>query len=416
MACTGQIRVMRSLYVLCSLATLAAPVALRAEPLALQRGLNFDIWIDWQSVDHMLATGGFLSPFPDWQKIITDEQLAQVRADGFDFVRLPMDPGPLLALGPGAARAAQISDIRMGTERALAAGLNVVVDLHAFPRPDEPWGTDDVVGRLWPNHLALVAEVGRALNGLPPDRVAFEPLNEPTNDCDAVWGDAPAVWPDMLQDMHQAARAAAPDLPIVLSGACWGGVHGLEMIDPAMIGDQNVIWSFHSYDPFPFSHQGANWTDAPLKYITGLPYPPSALTPEVALQRAAEAALRMEQAEGQADTAAIAATIAQYLAMPDTTVKDEVARAAAWADRHGVPRQRLLLGEFGALRIGFGQEYPVEWQAAFLADKRASAEIHGIAWAVWNWAGDMGVAILDDPSRRMDPRLCTALALAGCSE
>lgn len=406
---------MRPGLVLFCLATCFGPHALWAEGLVLKRGLNFDIWNDWRTVDDMLETPGFLTPFPDWQRIVTETQLARIRTDGFDFVRLPMDPAPLLALGPGTARAAQIGDIRRGAERALAAGLNVVVDLHAFPRPDEIWGTDHIVAGLWPDHLRLVAEVGAALRGLPPERVAFEPLNEPTQDCDAIWGDAKAEWPQMLIDLHRAARSAAPDLPIVLTGACWGGVDGLEQIDPTTIDDDNVIWSFHSYAPFQFTHQGANWTDAPLKYITGLPYPPSLLTEEMALQRAADAALRMQAAEGQADLDAIAATIISYRKTADRAVEDEVKRAADWADRHNVPHDHLFLGEFGALRSGFGQAYPIDWQAAFLADKRSSAETLGIGWAVWNWAGDMGIAILGDEDRRTDPRLCTALSLSGCA-
>lgn len=391
---------------------LAGPAGAMPE---LRRGLNFDIWNEWLSVEQMLADPAFLRPYPGWRRILTAEQVALVAEQGFDFVRLPMDPAPLLALGPGAEQDRLIADIRAGAEIALAAGLSVVVDLHAFPRPDEVWGVEDVTGRLWPEHVALVGRVAAALDGLPADRVAFEPLNEPTVDCPAIFEGAAPVWPAMLAEMHAAARAGAPDLAIVLSGACWGGAAGLVALDPGVIADENVIWSFHSYEPFAFTHQGAVWTDAPLKHISGLAYPPSAVGTADAIFAAAEAAERMQAGDGWVDAAGIAATIAGYMATPDAEVGAEIAEVADWADRHGIPRSRLILGEFGALRAAHGRAMPAEWQRAFLADKVAAAEAAGIAWAVWNHAGDMGVAAESDPDRRLSPATCAALGLVPCS-
>lgn len=391
---------------------LAAPAPAAAGMPAFRRGLNADIWIDWRRVDEMLADPATLAPFPDWQRVLTPGRLALVAEQGFDFLRLPVDPAPLLALGPGPARAALLADMRRAVETALGAGLSVVVDLHAFPRPGEAWGADDVTGRLWPAHLALVAETGAALRGLPPGRVAFEPLNEPTLDCPAVWEGAPADWPAMLAQMHAVARAAAPDLALVLSGACWGGIEGLEALDPAALADERVIWSFHSYAPFAFTHQGAVWIDGAERFVSGLPYPPSALDPAQLPRLAAEAAARMAAEEGAADAQSIAEVLADYRATPDGAAAAAIVRAAAWADRHGIPRSRLILGEFGALRTAHGRDLPPEWQHRYLADVRAAAEARGIAWAVWNHAGDMGVADPADPDRRLTPGACAALGLA----
>jgi endoglucanase len=207
-----------------------------------------------------------------------------------------------------------------------------VIDLHAIPRPDEIWGTKNLIARLWPDYLKMVEKVAQGLGGLPVDRVAFEQQNKPTNDCDAGWGEATPQWPAMVRAMHLAARRGAPDLPIVFSGACWGGVEGLEQIDPALIADKNVFWSFQSDDPFAFTHQGASWTDAPGKYITGLPYPPSLLDDRSALATAAHAGARMVLAEGAADTEAIAATIADYAYSDASLVATQSKGAGLWAD------------------------------------------------------------------------------------
>ena len=397
-----------------ALAALLAQAAFAGD-IRFRRGMNLDIWIEWLGAEEMVARDGFLTPFPDWKRHVPMARIARLKDEGFDFIRLPIDPSPLLAMGPGVRQDSLIAETRATVEDLLEMGFTVIVDLHSVPRPGERWGSDDLVGDLWQDHLALVERMGRALHGLPPDRVAFEPLNEPTNDCAAVWEGAEPIWPPMLKDMYAAARRGTPDLPLVLSGACWGGVEALKLLDPATLGDDNVIWSFHSYHPFQFSHQGAVWTYSPLKHISGMPYPPSRLDDRTALRIAAEAAGRMIAAEGTADAEAIAKEISDYRNMGDDFVTQEIRDAVAWADAHGIPRHRMLLGEFGALRSAHGTDQPPEWQRDFLTDKRIAAEMAGIGWAVWNFAGDMGLASDTDPDRAFPPETCAAMGLTGCA-
>jgi endoglucanase len=388
-----------------------------AEPLTLQRGLNVDLWLEWRSIDEMLADPVFLETYPDWRRVITRDMFAILADAGFDFVRLPMDPGPLLAYGPGPAQDALIADMRDGAETALAAGLKVIVDMHPIPRGEDIGGMESIMGQHWPDYVALVGRVAEALDGLAPDRVAFEPLNEPTNDCEAVFSGTPAAWPGMLAELHAAARDGAPELAVVLTGACWSQAAALAALDPALIADENVIWTFHSYSPFAYTHQGAEWTVHPMKYLWDLPYPPSLMTAEIAADVTAEATRRMTEAEGAtADTSAIADRIGEYMDTPDSAVADDIAAAADWADTHGIPRGRILLGEFGALHTVNGLSQPREWYHAFLSDKRRAAEDAGMGWAVLGYAGGMGVAIDGDPDRRLSPGTCQALGLDPCSQ
>lgn len=403
---------LRASLALC-VSTLPAPAL--AEGPSLTRGLNLPIWVEWYTVDQMVADAGFLTPYPDWRRLFGAERLAQIRADGFDFVRFPVDPGPLLAVGPGAEQDRMTADIRAGAQMILDAGLNVVVDMHSIPRPDEDWGTEAVVAGLWPDYLALVGRVGAALDGLDTARVAFEPLNEPTHDCDAIATGAPQDWPAQLVQMHAAARAAAPDLMLILSGACWGGAYGLAALDPALIPDRNVIWSFHSYEPFTFSHQGAEWTYAPLKYLSGLPYPPDKLTEEAAKELEEEATKRMAEAEGMADRAAISALLAAYRQTPRADIAGEIEAAMTWARAHDIPPARLFLGEFGANLPRLSPSPSTEDRAAFLSDKRLAAEAAGIAWAVWSFEGSMRVTQDGPVPQPMEPAFCTALGLLGCA-
>ncbi|MFN5996739.1 MAG: glycoside hydrolase family 5 protein [Paracoccaceae bacterium] len=382
-----------------------------AEPVSLKRGVNLGLWLDWLSMSEMMADPATLDPFPDWQRDTTPRMLEVLAEQGFDFVRMPTDPGPLLAYGPGADQDRLITGIHTATQTALDAGLKVVVDLHPLPRGDETGGMEDILEGLWPDYVTMVARLAADLASLPQDRVALELLNEPTFDCEAVYAGAPPRWPAMQAELVAAVRATAPDLTLVLTGACWSQASALASLDPALIQDDTVLWTFHSYEPFLFSHQGASWSSAPEKYIWDLPYPPSAVTNDLAAELAAAAKDRMAAAEGQADADLIDKAIADYRAFPDSIVTAEIDRAAAWADEHGIPRDRLFLGEFGALHTVDDHSVPREWYLAFLTDKRAAAEAAGMSWAVLGYVGGMGIADENAPDRRLDPDTCRALGL-----
>ncbi|WP_128516866.1 glycoside hydrolase family 5 protein [Tabrizicola thermarum] len=391
---------------------LILPGAALAEPISLKRGVNLGLWNDWLSLGEMLARPETLAPFPDWRRDVTPAMLSALAKQGFDHVRMPTDPGPLLAYGPGVNQDRLIAEIRAATELSLEASLKVVVDLHPVNRGEETGGIEDILDSLWPDYVALVGRLAADLATLPADRVALELLNEPTFDCEAVYAGAPPRWPAMQAELLAAVRARAPDLTVVLTGACWGQANALAALNPADFADDNVLWTFHSYEPFLFSHQGASWSGAPEKYVWNLPYPPSAVTDDQAAGIAAAAKEAMAAAEGATDDALIDKAIADYRAYPDSIVTTEIDRAIAWADGHGIPRDRLYLGEFGALHTNTqGETYPRDWYLAFLADKRAAAEAAGLSWAVLSHVGGMGIASEDAPDRRLDRDTCRALGL-----
>ena len=385
-----------------------------ADRFAPRHGLNFEIWTDWLTTEQMVTTPGFLDQYPDWRHNASPEGIAALAPMGFDFVRLPMDPAPLLRLGPGPRQDALIAQIVEGAALVQSTGLKVIVDMHSIPRAGESWGTDSIVSdaALFAALVALVGKVATALNGMDPDRTALEVLNEPTGDCDAIaQGAGPMTWPDQLTRLYRAAPSAAPDLPLILSGACWGGVPGLTVVDPARF-DANVLWSFHSYDPFLFTHQAALWSAGPNAHFSGLPYSPETIDDALAARLVAEAVARAVAA-GATDMTpeVLAKAMADYRRAGRDAVGAEVAEAAAWADRHGIPQGRLILGEFGAMRGDFqGVRFNTSARDAFLEDKRRAAETAGIGWAVWVWTGSFGVAE-DDARRALAPGTCAALGL-----
>ena len=390
-----------------------------ADRFAAKRGFSTDIWVQWYSTFDMVHTKGFLDVYPDYPRHMPAGTLARLHAQGFDTIRIAADPSPLLALAGTAREEGLLANLRQRVLEAQAAGLKVILDLHTYPHAGQVGDIDGILAdpAKFTAYLTMLGKVAARVADLDPAITALELMNEPTQDCPAIYSDpSTSTWPAQLKRLHDAARAAAPALPLVLSGACWGGSKGLSVLDPAALNDDNVIWSFHTYDPFSFSHQGASWTGSPLMFIQGLPYPPARLSDAEAATVITDALARARAATGPvADAttrAALRQIVTQYRNGPPDAVSSPIAEATAWADAHAIPHNRLFLGEFGALWFtDAGVQTDPASHDRFLSAKRRAAEAAGVGWSVWSFSGSFGIT---DPSATLYPGVCTALGLSPC--
>ena len=100
-----------------------------------------------------------------------------------------------------------------------------------------------------------------------------------------------------------------------------------------------------------------------------------------------------------------------------------------WATRHGIGAERIVMGEFGALKSTTDRQDT--WEAPpqsvtggpyvaagaadrvrYLAHVRATAEDHGFGWAMWTLFNPGMGLIADDIRHRLDPDVLAALGLA----
>jgi endoglucanase len=390
-----------------------ATAAPRQSAVRLKRGMNLWPWFSLTREFPPPSVNYDWPPFQDTRAVPTRGDLADLRQAGIDFVRIPVDPGPLLAFS-GNRRDALIANVMNAVETALAEGLTVVLNLHANGATHH-FNPHNLVGSatapLFARYLDLVRLVAERLSRFDQSRVAFEPVNEPPQDC--VSG-----WPSLQSEIARAARAAAPRLTLVLTGACGGMIDGLQELDPSAVGDESVIYTFHFYEPYVFSHQGAPWmTGEPMyRYLNSVPWPASAGTRQATLA-ATMARLAADSTTPAAAKRDIAATIEKVLreyfdARPDRSFVERYFRQVRqWGDRHGIEPGRILLGEFGALRTD--ERYvaaKVADRARYVCDVRETAEAFGMPWAFWNFFDGMGFT-LDDRSREFDSAIVAALGL-----
>jgi endoglucanase len=344
---------------------------------------------------------------------VTGDEFAMAKAAGFDFIRLTIDPATLLTNRNPKQTGQLLDSLKTTIDKILAARLKVVVDMHAMSHDDGAPGVRQVLGSeaLFAAYLLVVGDIGRSIAVYTPDKVAFEVMNEPTSDCDLAAGDK-QTWPAKLHMLHKAARAASPNFTIILSGACWGSADALVSLDPKQIKDRNVIWSFHNYEPFMFTHQGAAWNDGHEHYIAGLRFPPQPKQKKVilaaALKAIDEAGIPIEKRKALKANSRYEFDHYFEPGWAVARAKEPFVKVEAWAKTNGVSPDHILLGEFGAIRPENFDARKERERADFYKLMRAEAETRGFGWSIWEWRTEFGVS-KEFNSRGFDPVMMTGL-------
>lgn len=369
-----------------------------AATFQVQRGINLDIWTTWPDESRWDEREAIL-PFPEWRKSVSEADLAALKAAGLDFVRMPVDPSPFLSDKTGALRDDLFASVLASARMANAAGLKVIVDLHLMPAGgNRSIGMGQVMEdpALFDRYVELVRDMGRLLSKEDPERLAFELMNEPTVGCE---GAEQRGWEDRLMRIFSAARASATRLTLILSGSCWGTAEGLAALDPKMVPDANLVWSFHSYVPFLLTHQGATWAGDFIPHVTGLPYPLDAVPKaelDAAIERVRETIRRdapWSRREG------LLSYLDEQVAALDTPEKLSAAMSepfdtvGQWASKNGIASSEIILGEFGMIRQEYGTSFvmPASYRAAYFRDMIGLAEKRGYAWSMWGYGGAFGI-------------------------
>lgn len=279
---------------------------------------------------------------------------------GLKHVRLCVQPRGLMDATTGEVKAERAGQLEAAVRRFHNAGLLVVLDIHNEDREAElnpVW--QDAFVKFW---SALAARLSK----FDPDLTVLEIINEP------VFQGRESEWDTLNARVATAIRQSAPQHTIMTSGPNWGGINGLRKLKP--LPDMNVVYSFHCYDPFPFTHQGATWSSEEVKPLRNVPYPssPEAVAPLLAALDDKPNSRRLLERYGN-----------------EHWNKDKLAarfkEGIEWGARNGVP---LYCGEFGVFPPHAKPEHRANWFRDF---GEVLAE-HKIGWAVWGWDEGFGLS------------------------
>ena len=312
---------------------------------AMRRGVNLPGW------DH-----------PDESRRPTLSQLQALSDKGFGHIRLLLDDSRL-----SGDSEAYLDEMFEQIVLLLSLDYAVSLDLHAggaigrmFER--DPREAEDHLSAMW-------RKIAARVRSFDPEKLAVELLNEPQTDSRTWWKAAAGLIVEI--------RRILPSTTIIVGPAGPQRHETLAGLEP--FDDANVIYAIHYYDPFAFTHQGADWggPDDPIRYLKDLPFPADA-SDKAIRDRIAEL-----KAEGH-ERAAIMLAEALDAPWSEAAMKPAFDMMRDWSVRYSRP---VIVNEFGVLSYFAPRQSRLDWLAAV----RRQAEQRCIGWTHWDFQDGFGL-------------------------
>ena len=334
------------------LGTLILALPANAQKFQLHRGINISHWLS-QSQDRGSVRA----------KKFTRDDVKFIAEQGFDHIRIPIDEEQMFNQELNPEKEAFIL-LHNALDWCKEFKLRAVVDLHIlrthhFNATDKPLFTDP---KAQEQFYDCWRKISAELKHYPTSMVAYELMNEPV-------ADDPKVWNEIVNRCLEVVRELEPKRKIIIGANRWQSYDMVKELElPAK--DKNIIISFHFYNPFPFTHFRASWTDQkenPL-WVT---YPG-----KMAQEKDVE-----KLTPSQKEKFGWLASDGGYNDI--NTLERQIKQAYDAAQKFGKP---LYLGEFGAIH-GADEPSRIRWyrDIVTLCDK------YGIGYTAWDYKGGFGI-------------------------
>jgi endoglucanase len=286
-----------------------------------------------------------------------EKMFADIKKAGFETVRIPINFGAWASFEKpykwNKNNGLEIADNFV--KWALDNDLNAIIDLHhvefdgSFPNA----ATTERFVWLW-------TEIATRYKNTNPEKVFFEIRNEPHN--------IPAEdWRKQATQIIKTIRPIAPKHTLIVGFHDWNSRPAL--IDSKPFEDENIIYTFHYYDPFIFTHQGATWAGEGLPELSGVsfPYSKKIKTPETAKGKWVENLINTYKEDSE-----------------ESKMFADLKTAKDWSIKNNVP---IFLGEFGSY-TKFASEESRCRHATVIYNALGKLDIPS-AW--WEWDGSFNM-------------------------
>ncbi len=324
------------------LISLILTALLYAQPF--QKGVNLTMWFQANAAQQI--------PFNRYDK--TDfEHIKQL---GCDVIRLPIN---LHAMTSGAPDYTLdplfLTFLDQAIDWAEELNLHLILDNHSFDPSSATSPTiDEVLVPVW----TQMAEHFKNRSKL----IYYEVLNEPHGINDNLWN-------DIQQKVIDAIRSVDSVHTIIVGPASWNSYNNLHLMP--QYADTNLIYTFHFYDPFVFTHQGASWVEPSMVSLSGVPFP--------------YISSRMPDCPPDLQGTWINDALNNY---PNEgtigAVREKIDIAAQFKNDRNV---KIFCGEFGVYMLNSPPTDRVFWYQIV----RSYFEDKGIPWTAWDYQGGFGL-------------------------
>jgi endoglucanase len=335
----------------------------------LQHGINASEWF---------AQSGEYSP-QRLRSFTTLDDVARMSKMGFDHVRLSIDPAIFSCSVPwGQCETVQVLDEVVA--KALELDLAVIIDVHPKGEYKRQLAiSDNAVEQftiLWSRIAAYYAKAD-------PERLFFEILNEPELTDHFRWA-------GIEQRIIAEVRRNATNHTIIVAGARYSDID--DLIQLPSLADDNLVFTFHYYEPHIFTHQGASWGEPFWIALRDVPFPASLNDVQGSISQQTDELARWKLTQYGLDH------------WDQAHVEGEIHFVGEWASHRHLP---LICDEFGAYRNFANPEDRQRW----LSTVRQALEQNHIGWTMWDYQGGFGVVHKEGGTVTEDEGVLRALGL-----
>lgn len=267
----------------------------------------------------------------EWGMTLEEEYFQLIAEAGFTNVRIPIrwsahaDEAAPYTIDPDF-----LTRVDWAIEQALANDLMPIINMHHYDEiMQEPNAHRERFLAIWQQLAEHYQD--------QPRTVIFELLNEPNSNLFA------GQWNELLAAGIAVVRESNPDRVIIVGPVGWNNViqlGGLKLPET----DRNLIVTFHQYEPFNFTHQGAEWVNNADPWL---------------------------------------GTTWEGTDSEKRRIDQILDQAANWSETNNRP---IYMGEFGAYSKA-DMDSRARW-TAYLVNE---AEARGFSWAYWEFGAGFGV-------------------------
>lgn len=304
---------------------------------------------------------------------ITESDIQYIAKLGMDHIRLGFDQ-IVFEQEPFVYREEIFGHVDNFISWCKKYGLNVVLNMHKAVgnycdiKEDVELLDDE---KLQERFIALWLAFEKRYSN--DNSIAFELLNE-------VRDVEPQKWNELSKKTVDAIRELNKERIIIIGSTCWNSPDTLK--DLQIYDDEKIVYTFHNYAPFAFTHQQGVLQKDTLYYNRKMPYPC-----DIERYRDYE---RVVNGENE--------SLQNFENMDITFIRDALKGAVEFVESN--PNKILWCGEFGTIRHA-----NIVWRENWMRDMITVLKENGIPYCVWNYLSTPNdgnrFSLVDDDKREI---------------
>lgn len=308
------------------------------------RGVNLTGWFQGNSAGQIQFTK------------FTKKDLVNIKSLGCDVIRLPVRLHSMTSGSPSFI----LDPVYLTFQDSVVKWceqlhIYLIIDNHTF---DSKVNTSEDIGdaliKVWSQMASRYKDKS--------DYILYEILNEPHGITTALWG-------NIQKQVIAAIREKDTKHTIVIGASGYNSYNELKNLP--VYDDPNLLYTFHFYDPFIFTHQGADWSSPSMAALSGVPFPYNAanipVCPPILSGTSVESRINNYSTDG---------TVAKVKQLIDIAINFRTARNV-----------KIFCGEFGV----YIPNSPDADRSYWYGIVKQYFEDNNIPWTIWDYKGGFGL-------------------------